>query len=208
MSKHHSATKCQAKNPSTCPYHGSTTDAAVKRNDINAFLVAKANEDKTNSMEGFFGVNENNLIVGASSGIDGGSSYVEYDSFNHYMKHYGYKDIPSARPANDIEAAIFDKAKEALGSGTNVIVRNVRISKGSAEGDSSGKIVFGTAQNKEVGLLDGVQYSYTKTNGNITFYKKTLLGKKYLTNELIQEDVMSARKHYHRFQQSLSASSG
>lgn len=42
----HSADRCQAKNPSTCPYHGATTDAAVKRNDINAFLDAKEKENK------------------------------------------------------------------------------------------------------------------------------------------------------------------
>lgn len=202
--------KCWKTNPADCAVHGASARAAYARRDLNAYIDAKEAEAKatTEDTEKFFGVSEGALIRNASAGIDGTSSNVEYDSFNHYMKHYGYKVIPSARPKNDIEAAIFDKAKEALGSGTNVIVRNVYISKGSFEGDSSGKITFGTAQTKEVGLLDGVQYSYTKTNGNITFYKKTMLGKKDLTNELIQEDIMSARKHYHRFQQGLSASSG
>jgi hypothetical protein len=42
--KSHSAAKCQAKDPSTCPYHGSTTSAAVTRGDINAFIDAKIAE--------------------------------------------------------------------------------------------------------------------------------------------------------------------
>lgn len=45
--KTHSARNCQAKDPSTCPYHGATTDAAVKRQDINGFMQAQAEENKT-----------------------------------------------------------------------------------------------------------------------------------------------------------------
>lgn len=46
MHRSHSASRCQAKDPSTCPYHGSTSDAAVSRGDINGFLDAKEREKK------------------------------------------------------------------------------------------------------------------------------------------------------------------
>lgn len=42
----HAADRCQARNPSTCKFHGSTPDAAVNRGDVNAFIDAKQSEDK------------------------------------------------------------------------------------------------------------------------------------------------------------------
>jgi hypothetical protein len=44
--KKHTAAKCQAKDPSTCPYHGSTSSAAISRGDVNAFIDAKDKEKK------------------------------------------------------------------------------------------------------------------------------------------------------------------
>lgn len=50
----HSADRCQARNPATCKFHGSSPDAAVNRGDVNAFIDAKQKEDKTNAMTDFF----------------------------------------------------------------------------------------------------------------------------------------------------------
>ena len=51
----HAADRCQARNPSTCKFHGSTPDAAVNRGDVNAFIDAKQSEDKTSAIKSFFG---------------------------------------------------------------------------------------------------------------------------------------------------------
>lgn len=42
--KTHVAAKCRAEKPALCPYHGSTSVAAVNRQDINAFIEAKIQE--------------------------------------------------------------------------------------------------------------------------------------------------------------------
>lgn len=146
--------------------------------------------------------NSEAFIDAAYTGIDGGSSYVAYDSYEMHMRNYGDKADVFERPQNPVGASIFDSAKEALGEETNVIVRDA-VSTSSNEGT----VVFGTAEDKE-GLCDGVKYSYVNNNGEVKFFKKKMFSSKEVTPSMIQEDIAKARKVYNQVQNSRSASSG
>lgn len=234
--KQHSASRCQAKDPSTCPYHGSTSSAAVSRGDINAFLDAKMKEEKTftpyknasgelvldcDSEEGTCWKHSNHMtkeqqrirqlkegesdIRYASAGVDGGSSYVDYDSYHMFMKNYSHKLVSDTRPKDSpMTSALYDKVKTALGSDTRVYIYG-----GKDASKTKGYIGFATAYDSE-GPLDYVEYQYENVNGEIKFYtpKKMFKKSEEVNAKQIQKDVAKSRNLYHRSELSRSASSG
>lgn len=86
----HSADRCQARNPATCKFHGSSPDAAVNRGDVNAFIDAKQSEDKTSAIKSFFNKKEDRSNPPGSLKIEEGDGYAIFMTSDgkFYEKQY------------------------------------------------------------------------------------------------------------------------
>lgn len=144
-------------------------------------------------------------VMFAGAGADGGSSYVEYDSYRMFIKNYGHKLKEDKRPnKSPVSGALYDKAKQALGNDTKVYVyADTDLS------EKSGVIGFATAYD-DYGTLDYVEYNYENNNGEIIFFTSKKIFKKSepVTAKQIQKDVAKSRRQYHRSEMAQSASSG